>query len=92
MLRKHIVPMNTCNAIQADHQTENRFSLSHVKAYVTRKMTETRGEGYLDMVMKILIVIVLGAVILTVLNAAMPDLFQSLIDKISGEVAGVTMP
>ena len=43
------------------------------------------------MAMKILIVVVIGAAILAIMNVAMPDLFQSLIDKISGELNNVTV-
>lgn len=52
---------------------------------------DRRGEGYLDMAMKILIVVVIGAAILAIMNVAMPDLFQSLIDKITGELNNVTV-
>ena len=40
------------------------------------------GEGYLDMAMKILIIVVIGAAILAIMNTAMPNLFQSLITTI----------
>ena len=43
------------------------------------------------MAMKILIVVVVGAAILVIMNTAMPDLFQSLIDKVSSELSGVTV-
>ena len=49
------------------------------------------GEGYLDMAMKILIVVVIGAAILAIMNTAMPNLFQGLINKISGELTNVTV-
>jgi len=39
--------------------------------------------------LKILIVVVIGAAVLLILNAAVPDLFSGLIDKISGELTGV---
>ena len=49
------------------------------------------GEGYLDMAMKILIVVVIGAAILAIMNTAMPNLFQSLIDKVSSQITGITI-
>ncbi len=49
------------------------------------------GEGYLDMAMKILIIVVIGAAILAIMNTAIPNLFQSLIDKISSQIAGITI-
>lgn len=41
--------------------------------------------------LKILIVVIIGAAILLIMNAAMPDLFQNLINKISGELTGVNV-
>ena len=60
-----------------------------IKNTVKRFISEKKAEGFLDVAMKILIVVVIGAAILLILNAAMPDLFQNLIDKISGELTGV---
>ena len=52
---------------------------------------DKRGEGYLDVAMKILIVVVIGAAILAIMNTAMPGLFQSLIQKITGELTNVSV-
>ena len=52
---------------------------------------DNRGEGYLDVAMKILIVVVIGAAILAIMNTAMPGLFQSLIQKITGELTNVNI-
>ena len=60
-------------------------------AILTRFAKDNRGEGYLDMAMKILIVVVVGAAILAIMNTAMPNLFQSLINKISNELVKVTV-
>ncbi len=54
-----------------------------------RFAAEKNAEGFLDVAMKILIVVVIGAAVLLILNAAVPDLFSGLIDKISGELTGV---
>lgn len=62
-----------------------------IKNIVKRFISEKKAEGFLDVAMKILIVVVIGAAILLILNAAMPDLFQNLIDKISGELTGVNV-
>ena len=51
--------------------------------------TDKRGEGYLDMAMKILIVVVVGAAILAIMNTAMPTLFQNLINKVSNELTSI---
>ena len=49
------------------------------------------GEGYLDMAMKILIVVVVGAAILAIMNTAMPTLFQNLINKVSNELNSINV-
>jgi len=41
--------------------------------------------------LKILIVVVIGAAVLLIMNTAMPNLFQGLIDKISGELTGINI-
>ena len=60
-----------------------------IKNIIKRFIADKRGEGFLDVVMKILIVVVIGAAVLLILNAAIPDLFQGLIDKISSELTGI---
>jgi hypothetical protein len=60
-----------------------------IKNTAKRFISEKKAEGFLDVAMKILIVVVIGAAILLILNAAMPDLFQNLIDKVSGELTGI---
>lgn len=62
-----------------------------IKNTAKRFVSEKKAEGFLDVAMKILIVVVIGAAILLIMNAAMPDLFQNLIDKISGELTGVNV-
>lgn len=61
------------------------------RSTIKRFITEKKAEGFLDVAMKILIVVVIGAAILLIMNAAMPDLFQNLIDKISSELTGVNV-
>ena len=60
-----------------------------IKNIIKRFIADKRGEGFLDVAMKILIVVVIGAAVLLILNAAIPDLFQGLIDKISSELTGI---
>jgi hypothetical protein len=62
-----------------------------IKNNIKRFANEKKAEGFLDVAMKILIVVVIGAAILLIMNAAMPNLFQGLIDKISGELTGVNV-
>ena len=61
------------------------------KLMVNRFLKDQSGEGFLDVAMKILIVVVIGAAVLLIMNTAMPALFQDLIDKISGELTGINV-
>jgi hypothetical protein len=63
-----------------------------IKNLFNRFITDQRGEGFLDVAMKILIVVVVGAAILAIMNAAMPNLFQNLIDKVSSTLTGISIP
>jgi len=62
-----------------------------IKNTIRRFVTEKKAEGFLDVAMKILIVVVIGAAVLLILNAAVPDLFDGLIQKISGELTGINI-
>ena len=62
-----------------------------VKNAVRRFVSEKKGDGFLDVAFKILIVVVIGAAILLILNAAVPNLFSGLIEKISDELTGVNV-
>ena len=61
------------------------------KLMLNRFLEDQSGEGFLDVAMKILIVVVIGAAVLLIMNTAMPNLFQGLIDKISGELTGINI-
>jgi len=61
------------------------------KMMLNRFLNDQSGEGFLDVAMKILIVVVIGAAVLLIMNTAMPNLFQGLIDKISGELTGINI-
>jgi len=63
--------------------------MSKFRNTIKRFISDKKGEGFLDVAFKILIIVVLGAAILLVLNAAIPGLFQGLIDKISGALTGI---
>ena len=65
---------------------KNRF-----KSFVSRLAKDRSGEAFVDVAIKILIVVVIGAAILAIMNVAMPGLFQGLIDKISGALTGITI-
>jgi hypothetical protein len=62
-----------------------------VKDTIRRFVSEKKAEGFLDVAMKILIVVVIGAAVLIILNAAVPNLFSGLIEKISGELTGISV-
>ena len=50
-------------------------------------LNNDRGEGFLDVAMKVLVVIVIGVAVMAALNAAVPGLFTSLISRITSELA-----
>ena len=64
---------------------------NRISSAVQNFMQDRKGEGYLDVAMKILITVVLGAAILAILNTAVPGLFTDMINKISTEWANVTI-
>lgn len=63
--------------------------MQKIKNTIKRFVADKKAEGFLDVAMKILIVVVIGAAVLLILNAAVPNLFSGLIDKISSELTGV---
>ena len=64
---------------------------NRITSAIQNFMQDRKGEGYLDVAMKILITVVLGAAILAILNTAVPGLFTDMINKISTEWANVTI-
>lgn len=66
-------------------------ALSALRKNMKNLSADQSGEGYLDMAMKILIIVVIGAAILAIMNTAMPTLFQNLIDKVSSQITGITI-
>lgn len=62
-----------------------------IKNTVKRFVSDKKAEGFLDVAFKVLIVVVIGAAVMLIMNAAIPDLFQGLIDKISSSLTGVTI-
>lgn len=83
--------MNMIMTLKSRCNDALRARFSSFRAGLKKLSRDNRGEGYLDMAMKILIVVVIGAAILAIMNVAMPNLFQSLIDKITGELNNVTV-
>ena len=53
------------------------FKKALVKIYIDEK-----GEGYVDVLIKILISVIVGAALLAVMNATMPQLFEDIVLKI----------
>ena len=64
---------------------------NRITSTIQNFVQDCKGEGYLDVAMKILITVVLGAAILAILNTAVPGLFTDMINKISTEWANVTI-
>jgi len=48
---------------------------------------DEKGEGYVDVLVKILITVVLGALLLVLLQLAIPDIFTLLIDRVRGAIS-----
>lgn len=65
--------------------------MMRMKNMINRFMKEQSGEGFLDLAMKILIVVVIGAAVLLIMNTAMPSLFSGLIEKVSSELTGINV-
>ena len=47
-----------------------------------RVMAVKSGEGYLDVLIKILITVIIGAALLALMRVAIPELFNDIINKI----------
>ena len=60
-------------------------------ANMHRMLRDESGEASLDMAMKILITIVVGAAILAIMRNTIPQLFADLIGKISAETNSITI-
>lgn len=69
-----------------------RTRFAALRSNLKKLSKDNRGEGFLDMAMKILIVVIIGAAVLGVMNAAMPDLFQDLINRVSDQLNGMGNP
>lgn len=71
----------------------NRLNQMYIRTVVSGAalLRDKTAEGYLDIAMKILITVVLGAAILAILNTAVPGLFTSMVNKISSEWTNVTI-
>lgn len=54
-------------------------------------LRDESGEAYLDMAMKILITVVVGAAILAIMRDAIPQLFADLIGRVSAEIDRITI-
>lgn len=53
-----------------------------LKGSCIKALEPKRGEGFLDVLIKILITVIIGAALLALLRVAIPDLFQDILDKI----------
>ncbi len=73
------------------NKKKGRNDMSKIKNTFKKFIFDKKGEAFLDVAMKILIVVVIGAAILVILNAAVPTLFQNLIAKISDSLTGINV-
>jgi len=68
---------------------KGEITMQKIKNTIRRFGADRKAEGFLDVAMKILIVVVIGAAVLLILRTAVPTLFQGLIDKIAGTLTGI---
>ncbi len=57
-------------------------TMKNAKNAVNRLFQDNRGDGYVDVLMKILIAVVVGAALMAVMKVAMPALFEEMLAKI----------
>lgn len=72
--------------IQATYSRLHTLKTNFIVSTTAQPLRNNRGEGFLDVAMKVLIVVLIGGVVLGVLNAAVPGLFTSLIARITSEL------
>lgn len=56
--------------------------LKALRSFVKEFNNDERGEGYIDVLIKILITVVIGTILMKLLELAVPDLFDGIIAKI----------
>lgn len=61
---------------------KSQVKVNVLKQTVKEALKPRRAEGFLDVLIKILITVIIGAALLALLRIAIPDLFQNIIDKI----------
>jgi hypothetical protein len=69
------------NAIAASPRSTAAAARAYALAASRRAASES-GEGFIDVLVKMLIVVVVGAVLLSIMRTAVPQLFSDMIDKI----------
>lgn len=62
--------------------TKLQIKVTGLKENIKKLLKPRRAEGFIDVLIKILITVIIGAALLALLRAAIPDLFQNIIDKI----------
>ena len=85
------MPMNKMISMKSRFTSAMNARIAALRKDMQNLNADQSGEGYLDMAMKILIIVVIGAAILAIMNTAMPNLFQSLITKVSSQISGITI-
>ena len=65
-----------------------KLKLGRVKAFLKQKSGDS---SFLDVAIKVLIVVVIGGSILLVLSTTMPDLFGNVMDKVQEGIDGVDL-
>ena len=55
-----------------------------IRSFAYRIVQNDAGEGFVDVLVKMLIVVVVGAVLLAIMRTAVPQLFTDMLTKIRG--------
>lgn len=53
-----------------------------IEKFIFKMKNNQKGEGYIDVLVKILITVVIGSLLLGLLKIAVPDLFSDIVTKV----------
>ena len=62
--------------------SKGKAFLLKLKCKMATLLKDQSGEGFLDVLIKILITVIIGAALLALMRVAIPELFQDILDKI----------
>ena len=59
-----------------------RAARAAIRPYASEIVIADEGEGFVDVLVKMLIVVVVGAVLMTIMRLAVPQMFTDMMDKV----------